>query len=571
MAMLALARHFFGNAAGRAWLDEEGIESLRGVYFSALAGLATLGLFLPRRFSKQYVYLGGLPDPEPYRQALMADTLFMLCLPALATAFVAVLLAPVMFPDETDHVTLTPLPLTRGQIFGAKLLALTAIIGALVGGMVALFSIAFPAFTHSQWAEASRTARIGAHAFASGAGAIFAFLAILSVQGLVLLLSPRRLLQPISSTLQCTLVAGLVLTVPLIFRLPQAAEWIAARPGALPLIPPAWFLGLEQALLGNDEPYFASLARSAALALAVTSGVAVTCYAVLYRHFDRIVLRQDRSRVDASPRRSPGTASARSRAATRTTASWRGVWDFATKTLRRNRLSQMLFLVAWAVGVATVLNALLDGWIWRSLIEQGTPSRPLVRAASTMPLAMMVMGVIGLRASFLLPANSRANWIFRQLDFDDQRRGHLTAVHRAFLWLALVPAIALAAPLQLWVLGPWPAVRAWILAALFGLLIVELVLTDWRRVPFTCTWLPGKRPLPLLVVYGLISLILLLTLGELIHVAMRSWRGAGMLGGLLLAIVSALRWRRLRTWALQPLQFEDEAPDVVQTLGLQRY
>jgi hypothetical protein len=568
MATLALARHFFGNAAGRAWLDEEGIESLRGVYFSALAGLTSLGLFLPRRFSRQYTDLSALADPEPYRQALMADTLFMISLPALLTAFVAILLAPVMFPDETDHVTLTPLPLTRRQIFGAKLLALVAIIGALVGGMVALFSIAFPAFTHSHWAEASRIARIGAHAAASAAGAVFAFLAVVSMQGLVLLLSPRRLLQPISSSLQCAVVAALVLSVPLVFRLPQSAEWVATRPATLLAIPSAWFVGIEQVLLGNGEPIFGTLARTAGLALGLAAVVAVACYAILYRHFDRIVLRQDRSRTDRSPIASSGPSP---RPAARRAAAWRAVWDFATRTLRRNRLSQMLFLVAWAAGVAIVLSGLLEGWMWRLFLDTGRPPRPLVRAAATMPLAMIVMGIIGLRAAFVLPANSRANWVFRQLDFDDRRRGHLAAVHRAFVWLAIAPAIVVSAPVQLLVIGVLPAVRAWALAMLFGLLIVEIVLMDWRRVPFTCTWLPGKRPLPLLVVYGVISLILVVSLGELIHVAIASWIGTAVLGGLLLTTLAALGWHRLRTWALQPLQFEDEAPDVVQTLGLHRY
>ena len=571
MALVALARHFFGNAAGRAWLDEEGIESLRGVYFSALAGLTTLGLFLPRRFSRQYVELGALPVPEPYRQALLADSLFMICLPALLTGVMAALLAPVMFPDETDHMTLTPLPLTRGQIFGAKLLALAAILGALVGGMVALFSIAFPAFTHSHWAEASRAGRIGAHAAASAAAALFAFLAVLSLQGLVLLLSPRRWLQPISSSLQCTVVAALVLTVPLIFRLPQAAEWVATRPAALLLIPPAWFLGVEQTLLGNGEPYFHVLARNAALALAASGAVAAGCYAVLFRHFDRIVLRQDRSRDDPSRHATRRVSRAPVVGSARAAASWRAVWDFATKTLRRNRLSQMLFLVAWAVGIAIVINNLLDGWMWRLFLETGRPPQPLVRTASTLPLAMIVLAVIGLRASFLLPANSRANWVFRLLDFDERRRGHLTAVHRAFVRLAILPAIALSAPVQLVVLGLPAAGRSWILAGLFGLLIVELVLTEWRRVPFTCTWLPGKRPLPLLVVFGLISLILVVVLGELMTLAIQSTGGLLALGALLLSIVVGLRWRRLRTWALLPLQFEDEAPDVVQTLGLQRH
>jgi hypothetical protein len=247
------------------------------------------------------------------------------------------------------------------------------------------------------------------------------------------------------------------------------------------------------------------------------------------------------------------------------------VWEFETKTLRRNRLSQLLFLVAWAAGLAIVLNHMLDGWMWQRFVDTGRAPRALLRAAATMPMAMIVLAVIGLRASFVLPADSRANWVFRLLDLPDRRPGHLAAVHRAFVRLTVLPALVISAPLQIYLLGARAAIASWLLVGAFGLLIVEIVLTDWRRVPYTCTWLPGKRPLPLLVVFALLSLILLSIVGELIHLAIWSTTATLVVGALLVVPAAVLRWRRRRTWADHPLQFDDEPPDALQTLGLQRY
>ena len=565
---MPLARHFFANAAGRAWLDEEGIEGLRGVFFSAVAGLGTLGLFLPRRFHKLYLDLSALPDPEPYRQTLAADSLFMISLPAVVTAMIAALLAPVMFPDETDHITLSPLPLTRRQLFGAKLLALGAIVGALVLGMTALFSIAFPTFTHGRWAESEQLARVVAHAAASNAASLFAFFAVVSLQGLVLLLTPSRFLRTASSVLQCGLIAALVLAVPFLLRLPKLGAWITSEPAGLLLVPTAWFFGLEQFLLGRDSPHVEQLAVRAGVALLIALTIAAGCYAILYRHFESLVFRSDRSRADARQ-----TVNGRKPAATPGIGRrgvWRGVWDFTRKTLVRNRLSQMVFLIAWSIGGAMFVNTLL-GILLSPRFAWGSPlPRQSTAVLITLPLSLMVMGVIGVRAAFLLPVNSRANWIFRLMDFPAHRRQHLAAVDRAFVLFGVVPALAIAAPVQIYGIGLRTTAAAATLCLLVGLLLIEIVLAHWRRIPFTCTWLPNKRPLPLLMVFALFALMVLSVAGAIIQAAVYSPGGFLVIGGLLLTTAGAFRWRRRRSWAQHPLQFEDEPFDTLQTLGLHR-
>ena len=47
-------------------------------------------------------------------------------------------------------------------------------------------------------------------------------------------------------------------------------------------------------------------------------------------------------------------------------------------------------------------------------------------------------------------------------------------------------------PIQWMVAGPRAIVAA-ALTAVFGLLWTEVLLHDWRRIPFTCSYMPGKH------------------------------------------------------------------------------
>jgi hypothetical protein len=553
----ALTRHFIENAAGRAWLDDEGVAGLRGVFFFAVAGLGTLGLFLPRRFSRQYWVLDGVATPEPYQQALFADSLFMLALPAIVAGWMAILLAPAMFPDETDYVALGSLPLTRRQLFGAKLLALVLIVAAVIGTMILVFGVAFPSFSHSRWADASRPARILAHLAAGAASAAFAVLAVMALHGVMLLAVPRRWLASLTAAVQSALMAGLVLTLPLVFRALTARAWLATDPPVLLAAPPAWFLGLQQVLLGGRDPFEVRLASIGGVAFVVAAATAAACYLLLYRRVESLLAPADRAR----------TARRRREARASRPAPWRAVWAFTFATLARSRQSQMLFLIVWAAGAAIAVNVVLgsDPGSW---LASGRRSPSAVAAAVIAPLPLVVLGILGARAAFLLPVSPHANWIFRMLDLPDRRAGHLRAVERALFALGVLPALALCAPLEIAALGLDHGARVLVLAAGVGLIVIEMVLASWRRIPFTCSWIPGKRPLPLMMVatIGAVQAVTLAT--GLIYLALRSAAAFLIVAGLLFVPALGLRIRRRARWASQPLQFEDDRPDRLQTLGL---
>lgn len=553
-ATRALVRHFLGSFLGRGVLEDEGIESVRAVFFSVVALLVTVGVFLPQQFQKIYMDLAH--HQERYEQALLADGFFMLSLPFLLAVFVAALVAPAMFPDEVDYITLVPLPLSRRRIFAAKLVALTLFATGVLGGLTAFTSIAFPGFTHHPIAPASLPVRTAAHAAASMASGLLGFSLVVALQGLTLILTPQRWVPRVSVIVQCACVAGVILAAPLALQMTSERQWISSQPDALYWFPPAWTLGLEQWLIGAADGYWTSMARMATGGLALVVTVGLLAYAVLYRHAERLIL--------PAPPTARGTIRDRIQRAP-------GVWHFTRVTLTRNRLPLLLFLVFTTSALAFMATDLAEAL---RAIQRGTGRADNIDTGITVvraPLVLMLLGIVGLRMAFLVPVMSRANWIFRVTDRPEARREHLKVVDRALLRWVVLPVLALAVPLQVVALQRASGI-ALVLTALAGAVMVELALAGWRRVPFTCSWIPGQRPLVFILLVSAGALFVAATvLPTLIIISAVYPMGSPIFVGTVLATTAGLlRWRRVRTWARRPLLFEDEHYDKLQTLGLTR-
>ena len=550
-ARRTLVRHFIGSLIGRGVLQDDGVEAVRGLLFSVAAGLMTVGVMLPRRFSGVYAQLSTLADPVPFRQAMLTDSVFMLALPFLFALAASALVASSVFPDEVDYLTLVPLPVTRRRIFGAKVIALVIVVGSLLAVLSVFSAIAFPVFTHQRWVERGMLARVAAHAVAAFTSGLFGVLCVIAYQGIGSVWAPRRWLPRLAVIVPSTVITGVILALPFVLQLQGARAWVAGQPSELAFYPPAWFAGLERVLLGLATPYWQRLAwLGLGTTLAALVVVAVT-YALLFRRFERLALPPPR-RDQIAAGGVPGAMS---------------VWAFTRATLVRNRLPLLLFLVFCALGVGIVVLFLLNG-LFGGSFRWDEPAPPdLLDAVLVLPLILLLTGLTGLRTAFLLPVQSRANWIFRMTDMPAARVRHLSAVDDACARLVLLPALAVAAPLQIWVLG----VQAWLpllLSGLAGLLMLEVTLVDWRRVPFTCTWIPGKRPLALTLAIAIGTFALVTgKFSSLIQLALFSWPLATILAGLLLTSAGIARHRRHRAWRLQPLQFEDE-PFRLQVLGL---
>ena len=173
--------------------------------------------------------------------------------------------------------------------------------------------------------------------------------------------------------------------------------------------------------------------------------------------------------------------------------------------------------------------------------------------------------MLALRAAFLLPIDRGAAWIFRIAEEPAARTAALDAVAWCVTVPVVISSLVVAAAVQPRILGGmWLVSAAFTVAASLGL--IEVVLSDWNRIPFTCSYLPGKRVLAYNLGVVLGAYFVFVYLGaHVIRWSLASPLYTLVVAGLLAAAVSLMRRAQLRTWGVPALDFEDYDPMAVRT------
>lgn len=553
---VVLTHHFFTSLFDFGLLSDEGAESLKRALLGSLAVAMAIGLLLTRVFMAKYAMLSAAP-PEAYARAVVADHAFLMAIPMWIVASAIALVGESLFPDQTDFRILMAEPLSRSSIFAAKLTALLLFVGLFVAGS----HLALSPLAALTMLGAAKTGSIVmaplAYAASSIAASLFAALAIVAVHGLLVLLAPRARLLAFSGTVRSLLIGVLVLSLPLVARFPGTADAFAANAWWLAWAPPAWFAGLERWLIG--DPSRGILAAEAAIATVIAVVVSVAAYVILYRRFDRVSF--------PGP---PGQAAdwERSLAAWSGRAPVRGaVRRFVSLTIRRSVLHQGLVVGLLAAAGGFVLNSLLNANWWHEPSD-ARASRALVLTLLWAPMTMVFLSVPAIRLALSVPLDLRANWIFRMAEDVEGRAEVAAAGVRVVLALAVALPLALIAPLQWWVMGPGSFIVLLVEAAI-SWLVVEFLMADWRRVPFTCSYIPGKGFIPHMFVRAFASYVLFtLTTGLILRLSLTYQRAAIVVALCLSVAAAALSFRRAHKARQTSLIFEDELPSDVTSLRL---
>jgi len=552
--VVVLVRHFFISLFDLGILSDEGAESLKRVLLGILALAIAAGLLLTRVFMTKYGMLAGAA-PEAYAREVVADHAFLMALPMWIVAGAMSLVGQSLFPDETDFRILMAEPLSRTEVFAAKLGALLLFGGLFVAGShVGLLPVA--ALTLMGTAN---TGSIIAAAVAFGAStlvaSLFAALGIVAIHGVLVLLASRRRLLAFSGAVRIVVIAGLLLALPLVARLPASAGAFEANAWWLAWAPPAWFAGLERWLLGDT-----TRGMLAARAMAATIGaaaIAVFAYVRLYRRFDRVTFQS--GGAVRSPGRPPRIARW-----SRGAPVQHAVLRFISLTIQRSVLHQGLVVGLLAGTGGLVLNSLLSA-DWHVDAEADTAA---VWTLLWAPMAMVFLSVPAIRLALSVPLDLRANWIFRMAEDVDGRAEVAEASVRAVLALAVALPIALMAPLQWWVMGSGCLVVVLVEASI-GWLLVEFLLAGWRRVPFTCSYIPGKGFIPQMCVKAFASYVVFtFATGLMLQASLRHHAVAVGLASIFGATAAASRLRRARHARQTSLLFEDQVPSDVTPLRL---
>ena len=466
----------------------------------------------------------------PIEEFLIASTM------AIAGLF-GLLAWNTILPDRRDCLVLGLLPVRLRTIFLAKVAALGTALGISVGALNLFTGLFYPFVIGHGLPGILRS--FGAYWLAMAAAALFVCCALLAVQGVLAQFLPYRLFLRVSSWVQ---LAAFFVILGVYFLKPSVAQnsW-PAHP-----LPSVWFFSLYQRLNGSANPAFAPLAERALLSLLVAFSLAAATFALAYRRNIRRIIEQP----DIAPagRGRPATRIGRFLAARLLAKPLdRAIVLFAARTIARSRQHRLLLAAYTGIGFAIALaycrdllygSASLDRMYHR--VHWNQVNGPLLVGG----LVVLAFAVIGARAVFAMPIALPANWIFR-ITAVHSPAAYFAAVRRSLFAVAAVP-VWVAAAIAYIAIWPWaPALEHVIMLVLVGVLLVELLLYRFRKIPFACSYLPGKANLNVRFGAGGIGFLFAASLGvQLEYWAMERPVRFVVLAAILAAIAI---WARRRT------------------------
>ncbi|WP_321471907.1 hypothetical protein [uncultured Paludibaculum sp.] len=458
----------------------------------------------------------------------------------LVVGLFAVLSWESAFPDRRDVLVLGPLPVSPSTMFLAKASASAMALGVAVAALNGLPSFAWalslspPGYVLLDLILAPEVYRTFlAYWLTVGLAGALVYGTVLCLQAVASGLLRRWLFLRASAPLQmgCFLVLVIGYFVP------------SPDPG---YAPSQWFLALFQQMLGATNPAEATLAHRAWMALGLVGMGTTAAYLSAYVKSVRGIAEE--------PEIVPGWHAGLQLPSIGAAFS-SAVVQFSLRALARSR--QHRLLMAFYVGVGFAITILyMKTPAMRQYMGLGLPASSVV---------LLIAWMVGLRAVFSIPLDLRANWMFRMMPLPGA--GECLAARRTTL--LVLGAVPVWVVMSCIFLSVWPWRQALFHGAVLGLLsllLVEVGLRGRQKLPFTCSWLPGRSQVHItfwlsvgLVMNGVIRGV------QWEMNAMRSgWPGVWLLAGLVAAVV--LVWRRLDAEG-EEIHFEEEETEV-QNLGL---
>jgi hypothetical protein len=471
-----LTYHFFRRFFDSDIVQIEG-ETLTTVV-RAISVVAAPGLITAFFLQNQY--------PQRSQWGAIEDQYFFVLLSFVVMGATAIFEWEMLFPDRSDFLILTPLPLKPLEMLAAKAAALI--------GFLTLFLVSCNVFGVLILPAVSKGAffrQLCAHGCAVLLAGSFAALFFLALGGLLLCVLGAARFRIISPVVQLLSVAALVLLMLQYLKYADTIQaWLAEPLGIARWIPPLWFLGVyEQLLQGGAAPPFArELAQYAVCATLASAAIVLLTYSVAWARMRRMAM-EGSSRRRQQPSqwwtwlvhrvvRMPGE---------------RAVFHFIGQTIARNNRYQIYLAMYCGTGLALAVACAV---VFRTSGQRLEPGLSQEGLHAVMPLSLFWV-IAGLRTAFAFPMDLAAGWVFRVTGVSVSECA--AAGRRWVLMLAWSVICSILAALRL---AGWD-LRHLLVQLVFGLSL-SLFLTDGffsfhRSVPFNRPRMPGKTSLPLML------------------------------------------------------------------------
>ncbi len=482
---MRLVRLFTGRTFhGSGESDEGELGASMGVILSLLPlPGAFYSIFLFDKYGTFFQWLRGAGGMDLLTAAL-PDEYFFIVFSMVMTGVVAVWRWDSIFPDRRDYANLVALPIAMRNIFLANLVAILVVTVVLAVDVNAASVLLFPLVVSASQDTFSFFAHfVWVHAFTVVLSSIFSFFAVLVTVGLLMVTLPYAMFRRISLYVRSAIIAGLVALLSTSFAVPAMIE---TPESMVRFLPPVWFLGLCQSIRGRATPALALLGRVALIGSGMIIVAGVVVYVLSYRRcFVRIP-----ETVDIIPINNRAHLPWLFRALDRTiltTPFERAGYRFIMKTLLRSEHHGLVLGGFFGLGIVIASEFLFASFNGKNFAAGSLPS-PAVLAV---PLILSYCILLGVRFVFEIPIELKGNWIF-QISLNKTQHECAPLARKVIMTFVLPWVLAIGLPLYGYLWGWRVGLVQTLVVIVWSLLLAEVLLLRFRKLPFTCSYPPFR-------------------------------------------------------------------------------
>lgn len=489
---LVLVRHFFHRLFQNDVVDFE--DQMKERTIGVLAIIAVFSGALAYALVSKYAWI-------PDKGTSWIEKCVMITFSMLVMGFIAVLEWHIILPDARDYTNLNLLPVRTGTIFAAKFSSLCLFVGMFALGMNAMSALAF--WVHlPQWQSSSFLYSLYftlIHIITIFLAIFFAFFFNVLLIGILMAFLGYKLFNRISPYIRaCLLIIHIFLFLVYLRMIIYGIENLVPLEkiqnnqtllrNLYDFFPPLWFTDLYETLIGNSSlPHHGVYIRALIVSAFMVAAFFLTAW-LGYSRYLRKMGTVERRRIRLEKIKQLFTHLF-DRIFLRNPVQ-RAVFHFYQKTLKASMFHKMRLASFVAVGV---------GLIPFQIAFKGVAPKSLVginKIMVSIPLILSFFFLLGLKSVMNMPVSLKANWIFQLTEW--KTRGHyFSGMKKAMFFLNLVPLFALIYVFYFFLWGGITAFYHCLYGLVVSALVMELLFLNYTKIPFACSYLPGKEKIQL--------------------------------------------------------------------------
>jgi len=481
-----LSRHFFLRLFKNDMVDFE--DQMKERIIGILAILAVFSGLIA------YIYLGKygfIPDRgQSWIDKTLIITFFMLIMGLLA-----ILEWDNILPDARDYSNLNPLPLRARTILAAKFTSLLSFVGLFALTMSLAAAPFFILFLPS-WRSSSFVFFLGHAAVYFSImflACFFGFFLYVVLFGLIQSLLGSGMLRKASTYLRFLFLVLQLFLILFYLRIlvygfdnlvpaGLATDNFSKLNGFFAFYPPFWFTDLYESALGSPRLPFHGRHLFALMGLAA---LAITFIVSMGFRYGRLI-----KRPGAIPRprfrRVRWFLMAGFNGLILRNPIQRAVFHFYRKTLLGSVYHRMRVATFLACGLAAVpflitMRAVRKGHLFDVNLTM-----------LSIPLILSSAFLLGLRSALSIPVSLEANWVFR-LTERPQIGQYFAGLRKAIMMTGLAPLSILVFVVYSVLWDPPTAFNHALFGLSISILTMEILFVHFLKIPFSCSYLPGKE------------------------------------------------------------------------------